>query len=62
MPYCNVLDILVFAANIANGCFQTSWETGLVCFELYPTIVELGGTISLSFMSNSLRATKSTYE
>jgi hypothetical protein len=52
----------VFAANVANGCFQTSWETGLVCFELYPTIVELGGTISLSFMSNSLRATKSTYE
>jgi hypothetical protein len=54
MPYCNMLEVFVLAANVTDGCFQTSWETGLVGFEFDPAIVELSGTISLAFMSNSL--------
>jgi hypothetical protein len=41
MPHCNVLDILVLAANVTNCGLEPAWETILGCFELNPGIFEL---------------------
>jgi hypothetical protein len=62
MPNCNVLDVLVFATNVANSRFQTTWKPSFVCFEFYPAVVELSDTISLLFMSGGLRETQEQHK
>ena len=41
MPDCDVLDVLVLAADVAHCGFETAWKTNLSCLELHPRIFEL---------------------
>lgn len=55
MPDSDVSDVLVFAADIADSRLQAARKAGLVCLELYPTLVKLSLAISLDLISSSLR-------
>jgi hypothetical protein len=41
MPDCDVLDVLVLAADVTHCGFETAWEANLSGLELDPRIFEL---------------------